>query len=78
MKIKTETLHELAKREKKYKEMEHKYINNYAQYCPYCRSSNIIAENEIIEDIVSWRTVTCIDCKKSWAEQFELTGVSFE
>lgn len=52
--------------------------NNFLQdsrFCPICGSNNITQVNSDFNHRSYFDTVTCMDCKTSWTEQYTLVDI---
>ena len=45
--------------------------------CPFCGSTNISADHGEFDHDLGFRNVACEDCNKEWAEEFKMSGVTF-
>lgn len=59
-------------------EIEQKYLNQGANYCPYCGSDHISGGHGEFDDTSCWREVECESCHKTWTEHFMMIAVEFD
>lgn len=64
--------------EQQKKRITNKYLKDKGVYCPFCRSSNLVAgETEAINGILT-QGCYCANCDTEWKDQYKLVGISLE
>ncbi len=59
-------------------EEQQKYLDDDAQYCPYCHSDDLGYDKLNFESGSTWQDVTCLECNRIWQDVYKLVEVSDE
>lgn len=51
---------------------QRRYRKSGGCVCPFCRSKKIEGEEIVIDNGIAYQRVECLDCNKSWEDQYQL------